>query len=262
MHVLGIAGTARSGKSSTAKYLLGNIMLDCDIIKKFEINDDGDLLVNASYRDEKGKFYEDMGIFDIDRSDEEFISYMRDIIWPNCKIYNFADVLKWIAIKLYGLKHENVYGNTQQKDSSSPIKWAGLYGVIPKEIRPSLQTLKVTKNDFITNRQFLQGLGDALRFIDDLCLVKYTINEILEEQSPLSIIADVRRPEEVAEIRRVGGKVIYLKRNKDVPQVHSIELGFTESQDSDFDAVVDNSELSMYDKNNEVYKIVREWGWI
>jgi len=99
--VLLIGGCKQSGKTSTANFLTGYQMRSNEHIKKFEITDDGDLLVNAEFQDAEGNEYEDMGILDLNRVDPEFVLYAQQRVWPHCQINNIADPLKEIVHILF-----------------------------------------------------------------------------------------------------------------------------------------------------------------
>ena len=74
-------------------------------------------------------------------------------------------------------------------------------------------------------------------------------------------IDDVRFLNELEAVQKVGGKVIYLDRNNDSKDNHSSENELRQHLDK-FDAVIDNSELSILDTSMEVMKMVEEWGWL
>lgn len=257
MRILGIAGSKRAGKDSAARLIMGHVLQQNDVIDKFEINDNGELLVNSAYRDgESGKMVEAMGVFDVTRIDPAFQFYMAEKVWPHIKFYNFADGLKWVCFNLFGLTYEQLHGTTEEKESATEYKCEQIIQLLPKALKP-----KVEKDACLTAREFQQTMGDIMRWIDDGCFVKSCIQRILTDQCPFAIITDVRRPEEVEAIKAVGGKVIFLTR-KEHNDTHRIENGFDGVDKSIFDAVIDNRSCSIQDKNTELYKEVHDWGWI
>ncbi len=257
MNILGFAGRKRAGKDSSAKFVMGHIMKANNIIEKFDISPTGDLLVNSAYRDENNVLVEDMGIFDVTRADNQFTYFMEEKVWPHVKIYNFADVLKWISISLYGLEHHQVYGSTEDKESPSNISWGQIIDVLPKSIRPS----KVDKDLQMTAREFIQRFADVLRWIDDDCLTKFLMQKILMEQCPYAIVADVRRIKEVEAIKAMGGRIIYQTRITDTTDAHHTEHEFDSVDRSIFDAVIDNRVCTIAEKNDIIYGYLKEWGW-
>src|SRR5688572_14601173 len=104
--ILGICGKARSGKTTAVNYVFGAEMVHLQLIKRFDIDDNGGLLVNATFRDENGNPFEEMGLMDLDNKSPEFFDFMETRIYPHIKNYHFADTLKSIAIGMYGLEYE------------------------------------------------------------------------------------------------------------------------------------------------------------
>ena len=258
MNILGFAGRKRAGKDSSAKFVMGNIMQANGVIEKFEIAPNGDLLVNSAYRDDSGNLVEAMGVFDVNRADQQFTYFMEEKVWPHVKIYNFADVLKWISISLYGLEHYQVYGTTEDKESDTDITWGQIVDLLPKSIRPA----KVNKDIKMQSREFIQRFADILRWIDDDCLTKFLMQKILMEQCPYAIIADVRRIKEVEAIKAMGGKVIYHTRITDTKDTHHTEHEFDSVDPIIFDAVIDNRVCTIAEKNDITYGYLKEWGWV
>jgi len=111
-------------------------------------------------------------------------------------------------------------------------------------------------------REFMQTMGDILRWIDDDCFTKSLVQRIMTEQCPFSVVADVRRVSEVNAIRACGGKVIYLTRELSDGDTHSTEHEFDNVDKSIFDDVIDNRICSIQEKNDLIYKTVKDWGWI
>lgn len=257
MKILGMAGTKRAGKDSSARYVMGHIMKKCDVIDRFDITPEGELLVNASYRDDDGKIVEGMGIFDTNRVDPEFTNYLQEMVWPNVKIYNFAESLKFIAMNIYGLEFNQLYGTSQEKESPTTIKWGSIYPLLPKQIRPAA----VNKDEFMTAREFIQYFADILRWIDDDCLTKCLVQRIMVEQSPYTIIADVRRIKEVEAIHACGGKVIYHTRVSEDDSHHTEHEFDTVNKTEFFDAVIDNRACTIQEKNAQLHSILGDWNW-
>lgn len=256
-NIVGIAGFARGGKTTSINYIFGCELLSKGIIKRFDIGDDGELLVNALFYNDDGNPYEEMAKLDIDNRSQEFVDFMDAHVYQFIKNYNFADILKGIAIELYGIRHEQVYGSTDDKNSDTQYTWADFLEIIPKRYRPKT----CIPENKVKARQFLQYLGDALRHINDSCFTDPTIRKILYEQPSLSIIGDVRQEMEVDKIHEAGGKVIFLTR-KTQEDTHRTEKELELIDRIKFDAVIDNQNMTIEQRNKEIYQVMSGWGLI
>ena len=116
-----------------------------EAIKIFEINENGNLVVNAVTTDERGGASEGMGVLDVERDDFEFASYASQRIWPFIRAYNFATPLKGVCMSLFGLTHKQCYGTDQEKNTHTNIMWENLS---PEH-----------KSGTTTAREFLQFFG-------------------------------------------------------------------------------------------------------
>ena len=239
--ILGLSGVKRSGKTTCVNFLHGYEMKRKEVIKHFEINKRGELLVNAVFTDEKGDETEGMGVFDVHRTDDEFASYASKRVWPNIKAYNFADALKSVAMNLFGLTREQCYGTGEQKNEEISVN------------RPDTEVK-------FKSREFLQHFGtDICRSLKSDIWTSYCLRQIVDEASEFAVIGDCRFPNEVEAIHEAGGKVIRLTRrvNEDSHESETALDNFV-----GFDSVVDNSELTMDGQCEELIKILRGWGWL
>lgn len=256
MIIIGLAAKKRGGKDSSAKFIMGHIMKEKGVIDRYNIDDLGQLNVNYSIRDEKNELKEWMGPFEIERADTDFLSYMEEVVWPHIKIYHFADSLKWIAINLYGIEYNQCYGTTEDKESDVDYTISYMNSILPSHLQ-----ISSPKDRNLTGREFLQTLGDLLRSVDDECFTKSLMQRIMIEQPPVAIIADVRRVCEVSAIESFGGKTIFHTRGSSKDR-HNTETEFDTCSRSIFSGIIDNSKMTMADKNNELFKIVKSWGWL
>lgn len=250
MNIIGFAGGPRSGKDSSLKYIMGSVMVKNDVTSRFSVNENGELLVNSLFAD--GEF---MGVFDTDRKDEVYINYASQMIWPYVKNYHFATYLKFICMNMYGLTYDQCYGNGKQ--DLVKYTWNDILPCLPTKLRPK----GVNKDDQLTARQFMQYIADVLRAVNDKVFVDPVVNDIKYDMCPLSLIGDVRRVCEVETIKEMGGKVILLKRRLG-DDTHRIENEFVDCDESMFDAVIDNQDMSMDQKNSAVFNIVQSWGYL
>ena len=107
--ILAISGHKRAGKTTCINFLHGYELQRNQVIEKFSLDERGQLMVNATFMDEKGKEVQQMGMLDLNNRDERFVEYCSTNVWPFVKAYNFADSLKSIAINFFWLTYEQCY---------------------------------------------------------------------------------------------------------------------------------------------------------
>lgn len=274
--IVAIAGAKQSGKSTTVNYLHGYEMKRHGFIKHFDISPEGKLIVNAIYRDEDNRPFESAGIFDLDQKNQEFIEYASNSFWPFVRGFSFAEPLKELCLNLFGLEPEKVYGTDEQKNSLTKLKWVDMPGVIIydsddmcDEVYSVLEEEGIAENfyfkylpsdeeQFMTGREFMQYLGtDILRKIYSKIWTDYCLNNIKNTSPDLALISDCRFENEINAIQSNGGKVIYLTRNRK-PGSHSSEQAG--SYIELYDAIIDNSNMTITEQNEAIKEKLCEWG--
>ena len=109
-------------------------------------------------------------------------------------------------------------------------------------------------------REFLQFFGtDICRFAYEDIWQSRLVKDIFIEQPLLAIVDDCRFPNEVEAISKAGGKVIKLTRSPHDDK-HTSECSL--SSYKNFDAIIDNANLSIHDTNIEIINLLSEWGWL
>tara|TARA_R110000824_G_scaffold162282_3_gene337907 strand:- start:444 stop:1181 length:738 start_codon:yes stop_codon:yes gene_type:complete len=238
--ILAISGHKRAGKTTCINFLHGYELQRNQVIEKFSLDSRGQLLVNATFMDEKGEEVQQMGKLDLNSTDPRFMEYCSNNIWPFVKSYNFADSLKSIAINFFGLTYEQCYGSEKEKNTPSPI----------------MNSL----GENFAAREFLQYFGtDVCRSLKEDVWVDFCINKIKSEQSELALVGDCRFPDEVEAIQQAGGKVIRLTRmpHKDT---HLSETALDTFEG--FDATINNQDMTVDEQSKELLNILSEWGWL
>lgn len=158
-------------------------------------------------------------------------------------IYNFADPLKQLCQDILGLTYEQCYGSDERKNELVNCYW---------------------DNKQLSAREVMQMVGtDMFRKMQHNVWADATIRKIKDESLPLSLIADCRFPNEVEAIKSAGGLVIKLNRNL-YNSTHASETALDSDQydESNFDLVIDNSELSLGQKNERIYDFLAQQGVI
>ena len=69
--ILGISGKKQAGKTTIANIIHGQILLKNELIKDYNINENGKLLIKTT----NAQGQEGWGEFDIERKDEQFMEY-------------------------------------------------------------------------------------------------------------------------------------------------------------------------------------------
>jgi hypothetical protein len=287
--ILLISGRKQSGKDSAANWLAGYLLKKAGIIKYYELDEQGKLLINHKFVDpETNQEVEELGLLDLERKDIEFAEQASRSIWPHIKNEKFGNLLKDVLITVFGLNREEIYGSDEDKNKLSPIKWENVYRILPhlkpkteKKEKKSLKDkmvearsegleittteLKVKESEpvqpeFLTNREVMEIFGtDICRSLYNLCWVEPLFKQITLQGYPLVVISDCRNQDEIEYARALGARVIRLTRNPHNGG-HSIETALDNYEG--FDYVIDNENMTQEEKGVALVNKLLEWGWI
>lgn len=266
--ILAISGKAQSGKTTLSNFLHGHEMKRHDIIEKFLISPEGELVVNSLFTDENGHQFEDMGVLDLQQRSDEFYQFASRRIWPLIRAYNFADSLKEMCVMLFNIPPECVYGTDEQKNQvQEHLRWENMPGICdPEKIKDVFEDISsssisrseinanwlktsygvdVTPHDPgpMTAREFMQHLGtDVMRKMYEPIWIDNCFNRIEEDSPEIAIIGDCRFINEVNAVKSRGGKVVRLLRSvKQGSHTSEIDLdGY-----NGYDAVINNQDMSI-----------------
>jgi hypothetical protein len=274
IQIIAFSGKKQSGKSTIVNFLHGYEMKRHGFIKDFKISSDGQLIVNALYKNENDQEFESLGIFDLNQDTPSFVNYATSTFWPFIKGYNFADPLKRFCMAFFGLTKEQCYGTEKQKNSLTPYLWENMPGVITNPIKLSSQggrssigrkyeelvkSLTCHAAGPMTAREFMQFVGtDMCRKIKDTIWVDLCINQIKKESPEVALIGDCRFENEIDVVHDNDGKVIYLTRNFESGDSH-----LSENADrfiDKYDLVLDNSKLNIDEQCQAVLEQLYSWG--
>lgn len=259
--ILVFAGSKQSGKSSAANFVSGYFLRLNNVIREFSINEDGNLITNARFYDEFGNPQDGYGILDLQRRDIEFLRYAKHNIWPHVKVYNIADALKEVAIGIFGIDEQKVFGTDEDKNGPSGILWENMCSLLnPYAVQKIKDEDKFFKE--MTIREFLQFFGtNVCRKLKDSCWMDVCAHRILSEGSNLAVVADCRFPNEVEHFHRIGAKIVLLKSQKKSDD-HSSETAIHNMRKKDFDFIIDNTNMTILEKNMQILDILKELGWV
>lgn len=246
--ILAFAGTKQAGKNTCCNFLHGYQLRSYHIIDHFAITESGELAVDTKVVDAEGNEQQNQGVLDVTRIDADFMEWAIYNMWPFVKHYAFATALKEISMGLFGLTKDQCYGTDQDKNTFTTWRWENMPGVGKKKGR-------------MKAREFLQYFGsDICREINENVWTDTTIEQIEKESPLIAIISDCRFPNEVEAIHSAGGKVIKLTRHQDTKDRHASETALEDWKE--WDAVIDNQNLSIQETNIEIIKTLDEWGWL
>ena len=243
--IIAISGKKQSGKSTCGNFLVGSAMLSMGLLEYAYISEEGDLIVPY----ESGNGETKPCSFPVTSFHPNVTAFLSENVWPEIKIYSFADTLKISCMNILGLTHEQCYGTEEDKNTETILDWSS--------VDPSKQ-----KSGKLTAREALQYVGtNFFRRIYPNVWVDSTIRRIEAEQPKLAVVVDCRFPNEVEGIQKAGGKVIRLTKNPFEGQDdHPSETALDDYDN--FDAVIDNSEMSIGEKNEAIYNQLADWNFV
>lgn len=235
-NVLVLCGKKQSGKSTTAKFLYGREMVRLGLIETFNFNSDGDLLIPTT-KTENG-----WGIFNIYDKSYEFVQSADHHIWPHIKVYSFADKLKLACHNIFGLPIDLMYGTDEDKAQLTNI----------------IKSIDGDSFTYYTIREILQEFGTKVRELDPDTWVNRVCEQILDEQSNLSVIDDCRYPNELANVSGLDAVTIKFTKQLDtsIIDTHSSETAFDNMSDDKFDFVIDNANMTLTEKHFAIEQIL------
>jgi hypothetical protein len=258
--IIGICGKKQAGKNTVSNILHGLTLLDQSMISDFNIDANGKLWIETKdAKDNVG-----WGEFDVTRTDEDFVGWAEQNMYPYIKNYSFADPLKVICHSLFGLTKEQCWGTDEQKNTPTALRWENMPGVVTPEHEGNIQSkwnaerlsILLHESGPMTARELLQFFGtNVMRKMYAPVWVNATVNKIKQEGSLRSIISDVRFPDEADAIKKAGGKLIKLTRSVS-KDTHASETALDNY--TNFDYVIDNSgDSTVENLIEEIKKVYR-----
>lgn len=172
------------------------------------------------------------------------------------KCYSYADPMKRMCRKFFGLTMEQCYGTNDQKNSPTMVHWRNF----PV---PGLMTEEQSSR-YMTAREVLQYFGtEILRKMENSAHVRALMSDIDEDFPLFAFVTDVRFPNEVTAIQQRGdGRVIRLTRCIFPSDTHESETSL-DPQNYDwnnFDYILDNREMTLWEQNLLLNTLAQKWG--
>ena len=245
-----ISGKKGSGKSSVAKSIACGWMNYQNKFDRFKVVDEGNSTV--VYDNSENQYLE-----------LDFPSEQTQNFWNayNFKIYSFADPLKEICRAVLGCSTEQCYGDNNDKNTKTHIRWESMFQEIrEKHERPRRGTGGIKPaSGRMTARELMQVIGtDIFRQLDPNCWARATIDKIQQEGYQLALVPDARFPCEITIGTEIGGKSIRLDRNP-YNDDHESEVALDDFPLGEFDLFVENSNVTMEDCHQYILKQANRW---
>lgn len=200
------------------------------------------------------------------------------------KIYSFADKLKQFAVECLGLTEAQAYGEDVDKNSLTHLKWEDMPGVITTGflarashpannwVQDAFRRANITVIDghdwenvnykprFMTAREVLQFFGTGIcRKMYSNIWVDACLRQIKKDNCVFALIADCRFKNEGSAVQAEGGKVVDFTRCPFPEDKHQSEVDLDGFK---FDAIIDNKNLTLREKNEEILLLTKHWGWL
>lgn len=245
--ILGISGKKQSGKTTSGNFIASIFMANLGVCDKLHINSDGQIVVSDLFRN---KAY--AGVFDLSRHDlrsDYLIDKAHKTLESHIRLYSFADALKQdICMNIFGLTWAQCYGSDDDKNTLTSLEWDKMPGY------------QGPLTGFMTARQVMEYVGtEIFRRIKKDSWVAATLKKIEKDKPKLAIITDCRFPDEIDAIKKQSGKIIRLSRSKFITDFEG-EVILDESRYdwSNFDYVIRNDDMTIYDQCMELQNILQE----
>jgi len=257
--IIALCGKKQSGKTTLSNYIHGHEMKRHDIIEKFLISPEGNLVVNCTFHDENGKEFEEMGVLDLQQTSDEFFQYASRRIWPLVRAYNFADSLKEICVMLFNIPPECVYGTDEQKNQlQEHLLWENMPGVVTDEDDWKglwqEENLHYHEAGPMTAREFMQYFGtDVMRKMYEPIWLENCFRRIEDDKPEIAIIGDCRFLNEIEAVKNRGGKVIRLARSL-YESTHQSEIDADNY--TSFDGIINNQDCSIDESCKKLIEIL------
>lgn len=247
--IVGFSGKKQSGKNTCCNFVLMLKLLENGVCEKGKIGADGLIYVSDILGESNG---------------EEWMKFEQPYIntdgvlasFNEVKLYGLADGLKKMAVEIFGIAPEMVYGTDKQKNQKTRFLWQDMPGMDLNY--KATYSGKTGKKNHVTARQFLQYMGtEVFRNMYENIWIDSLLRQIEKDDPKIALVSDVRFDNEILGIQENGGIVIGLK--KDV--FKSKDNHASEQVNIDLcDSVIDNTSISIADQNREVYFTLKKLG--
>lgn len=246
--IIVLSGKKQSGKSSAAKVIFKEIANKQLNTNRFAINRQGNLIDSLNNNE----------IVPIDIP--IYSKHLYDLF--GIKLYSFADPLKEFLHNTMNLDLSLMYGSDSDKNTKTHISWESMSPSIRVKYGKNKKNTKefTPASGAMTIREVLQVFGtDVCREMDNSCWARATYNAIDKSDCPISIVCDARFPNEISMGTERGAKVVRFLRKIEDSSTHIAESALDNFPLGNYSLVIDNSDLTLEEKNNIIIDNFREW---
>lgn len=257
MTIILFCGGKQSGKTTAATAVYAYKLTQAGAIPNARIDDSGKMSIVYDKVNNTGIY------FDIDNKDPDFLKFKREYCDKYISHVGFADYLKNTCANLFGLDYQKITGTNEQKQELCGITWGSFLSLLSKKHVAKLKQIYGQKehNEYMTNREFMEVFGTFVcREIKEDCHAQSAYNEIVSSSSEIVMSTDCRFENEF-EIFERDPNVLKIRLKRDVFKSNALsERGLDDIDDSRFDLVIENQDMSMAQKNNIVIEFLIEVG--
>ncbi len=246
--IVGFSGKKQSGKNTCCNFIVMLKLIENGVCKKAKIGDDGLIYVSDVFGESiKGQEY-----FKFDKPDVNTDAVLETL--NEVKLYALADKLKQMAVEVFGLEPEMVYGTNKQKNQKTRFLWQDMPGMdLNYKATYSGESGKKNK---MTARQFLQYMGtEVFRNMYEDIWLDSMMRQIEKDNPKLALVSDARFDNEIRGIQKSGGIVLGLTRDlfnsKDTHASEQVQLDLC-------DKIIDNEKLDIAEQNKAVYLALKD----
>jgi len=264
--ILVFAGKKQAGKDTAANFVTGYAITQLArtgtpyLPTEFTIDEEtGELIVNTTTMSIDNEEIAGEGVLDLSNKDSEYLMWAQDCMWPYVKTYAYADMLKAVAVNVFGVPEEWVNGTDEDKRRLTNIKWKDMCAMLPPKKIASIK--KSEKYDTkMTVREFLQYFGtNVCRRIYGDCWVESCFRRIDMEIPDLAIITDCRFRNEVMAAKKKKAKIVKLERSP-FKDMHDSEVDLDKMSNNNFDLIIP-PDVTIREKNQLILEHMYSWGW-
>jgi len=257
--IIAFAGKKQSGKNTACNFILAMKLAELAVCKVSRLSESGEVEVS----DVLGESHSTMDWIPFRDPYIDTEALFNNELSPFIKMYGLADALKEISISILGLDYEQVFGNDNDKNSKTSLKWEDMPGVtthgelkkknVSKEDATKLGMIVHSKG-IMTAREVLQYVGtDIFRKMNPNVWLNTLFNKINGDSPEVALISDVRFENEIAAVQEHNGIVIGLTRDPyEQADRHASEAEIEKCLEI-CDIVIDNTSLTIPEQNEKIY---------
>lgn len=249
--IIGFAGKKQSGKDTSCNFILMLKMIELGVCKNARLNEDGKIEVSDIF----GQCKDGLDYFEFSKKHVD-VDRVLNAISSEIKIYYLADPLKRIAIDIFGLPEDKVYGTDDEKNELTHLLWENMPGWTSDPVCPVGNYYH--RPGPMTIREFLQYLGsDVFRKINSEVWLDTLFRRIKKDNSRLALIGDIRFENEIEGCKSKEAIVLGLTKDK----FKSADSHASENVNIDLcSKIIDNEKLNIAEQNKEIYFALKELG--